>query len=71
MKPIKNSYFCIDSNRTKMLFHSKGKSERFIDFYADEIEESVRRPTNEDSIQRRDPQGPNTQYSIEKFNTIH
>ena len=54
-----------------MLFHSKGKSERFIDFYADEIEESVRRPTNEDSIQRRDPQGPNTQYSIEKFNTIH
>lgn len=45
MKPTKNSYFCIDCNRPKMVFSSKEKAERFIAFNADEIyEESGRRP---------------------------
>ena len=45
MKPTQNSYFCIDCNRPKMVFSSKEKAERFIDFNADEInEETGRRP---------------------------
>lgn len=45
MKPTKNSYFCIDCNRTKMVFPSKEKAERFMKFNADEIfEETGKRP---------------------------
>lgn len=55
MSPIKNSDSGINCNRTKMLFPSKEKAEWFIGFNADEIEESVRRPMNEDSIPQSDP----------------
>lgn len=45
MKPTKNSHFCIDCNRRKMVFSSREKAERFIAYNADEIyEETGRRP---------------------------
>lgn len=67
MSPTKNSDSGINCNRTKMLFPSKEKAEWFIGFNIDEIEESVRRPTNEDSIPHSDPHDTNTQYFMDKF----
>ena len=37
MKPVKNRIFCLDSQRTKMLFESKSKDLNFIKFNSDEI----------------------------------
>lgn len=38
MKPTKNIYFCIDCGRSKMLFESKEKAERFLKFNKQKIE---------------------------------
>lgn len=37
MKPSKNSYYCVDCKRPKMLFTSKDKAERFMAYNSDEI----------------------------------
>lgn len=45
MKPSKNSYYCVDCKRSKMLFPSKAKAERFMEYNSDEIyEETGHRP---------------------------
>lgn len=37
MKPTKNKFFCVDIGRTKLLFESQEKAERFIKFNSEDI----------------------------------
>ena len=42
MKPTKNRFLCPDSGRVKMLFESKAKAQRFIDFNGQGIKHGER-----------------------------
>ena len=46
MKPTKNNFFCLDSNKTKMRFETEKKALNFIKFNSHEIEkETGKAPT--------------------------
>ena len=41
MKPTKNNFFCLDSNKTKMRFETEKKALNFIKFNSHEIEKET------------------------------